>query len=99
MNKSVYINRISKFLPGEPVSNDEMEQYLGFVGGDLKSKSKAIILRNNKITNRYYAIDKSGNSTYTNAQLAAEAVKGLENSDFKIEDIKLQIIGKFVNNK
>jgi len=93
MNKSVYINRISKFLPGEPVSNEEMEQYLGFVGGDLKSKSKAIILRNNKITNRYYAIDKSGNSTYTNAQLAAEAIKGLAKDDFKIEDIELLTCG------
>lgn len=93
MNKSVYINRISKFLPGEPVSNDEMEQYLGFVGGDLKSKSKAIILRNNKITNRYYAIDKSGNSTFTNAQLAAEAIKGLANDNFKIEDIELLTCG------
>lgn len=93
MNKSVYINRISKFLPGEPVSNDEMEQYLGFVGGDLRSKSKAIILRNNKITNRYYAIDKSGNSTHTNAQLTAEAIKGLAKDDFKIEDIELLTCG------
>ncbi len=93
MNKSVYINRIARFLPGEPVSNDEMEQYLGFVGGDLRSKSKAIILRNNKITTRYYAINKDGNSTYTNAQLAAEAIKGLATSDFKIEDIELLTCG------
>ena len=39
MEKHVFINSIAKFLPGNPVSNDEMEQYLGFVGGDLKSKS------------------------------------------------------------
>lgn len=32
MNK-VYINNIQKFMPNEPVSNNEMEEYLGFIGG------------------------------------------------------------------
>lgn len=93
MNKSVYINRIAKFLPGNPVSNDEMEQYLGFVGGDFRSRSKAIILRNNKITTRYYALDKNGNSTHNNAELTAEAVKGLVSSNFKLDDIQLLTCG------
>jgi 3-oxoacyl-[acyl-carrier-protein] synthase III len=93
MDKAVYINRIAKFLPGEPVSNDEMEQYLGFFGGDIKSKSKPIILRNNKITNRYYALDKAGKSTYSNAELTAEAIKKLVTPDFKISDIELLTCG------
>ncbi|MBA3705073.1 MAG: hypothetical protein H0W84_04025, partial [Bacteroidetes bacterium] len=75
MDRSVYINRIAKFLPGNPVSNDEMEEYLGCVDG-RKSRAKAIILRNNKIINRYYSRDKQGNSTHTNAQLTLEAIKG-----------------------
>ncbi len=75
MTNPVYINSIARFLPGEPVSNDEMEQYLGLVGGNMRSKSRAIILRNNKITTRYYAITKDGVSTHTNYQLAAEAVR------------------------
>ncbi|MCC6837418.1 MAG: hypothetical protein IT234_02655, partial [Bacteroidia bacterium] len=74
MDKAVYINRIAKFLPGSPVSNDEMEEYLGFVGGK-KSRSKSIVLRNNKITTRYYSRDKQGNSTHTNAELTAEAIR------------------------
>ncbi len=93
MNKSVYINRIAKFLPGNPVSNDEIEQYLGFVGGDFKSKSKAIILRNNKITNRYYALDKNGNSTHTNAELTKEAINGLVTDNFTLDDIQLLTCG------
>ncbi|WP_242724482.1 hypothetical protein [Microcoleus vaginatus] len=28
---SAYINRMGKFLPGEPINNDEMEEYLGKV--------------------------------------------------------------------
>lgn len=93
MNNSVYINRIAKFLPGEPVNNDEMEQYLGFVGGDLKSKSKPVILRNNKITKRYYALDKNGNSTFSNADLTTEAIKGLAGKNFDLKDIELLTCG------
>lgn len=93
MDKAVYINRIAKFLPGNPVSNEEMEQYLGFIGGDMKSKSKAIVLRNNKIKTRYYALDKNGNSTHSNAELTAEAIRKLETSDFKISDIELLTCG------
>src|SRR5580700_3839863 len=93
MEKSVYINRISKYLPGAPVSNNEMEEYLGFVGGDIKSKAKPVILRNNKITNRYYALDKSGKSTHTNTELTVEAIKRLTNEDFTLADIELLTCG------
>ena len=30
--KDVYITSLGKFLPGNPISNDEMEDYLGLVG-------------------------------------------------------------------
>ncbi len=93
MNKPVYINRLAKFLPGEPVGNDEMEQYLGFVGGNFRSRSKLIILRNNKITSRYYALDKQGNSTHTNAQLTAEAVRGLFKDGNNISEMQLLACG------
>jgi 3-oxoacyl-[acyl-carrier-protein] synthase-3 len=92
MDKSVYINRIAKFLPGEPVSNDDMEEYLGYVGGK-KSRSKSIVLRNNKITKRYYSRDKEGNSTHSNAELTAEAIKALCTDGFKLEDIELLTCG------
>lgn len=71
-----YITRVSKYLPNEVVSNDEMEEYLGFINGK-SSKSKAIVLRNNKIKSRYYAYTKEGVPTHTNAEMAANAVRGL----------------------
>jgi 3-oxoacyl-[acyl-carrier-protein] synthase-3 len=92
MERHVYINRIAKFLPGNPVSNDEMEEYLGCVDG-RKSRSKPIILRNNKITNRYYSRDKQGKSTHTNAELTAEAIKQLCTDGFNISDIELLTSG------
>ena len=89
MDRAVYINRIASFLPGKPINNDEMEEYLGYIDG-RKSRSKPTILRNNKITTRYYSHDKEGNDTHSNAQLTAEAVKALCTDDFKLEDITLE---------
>ncbi|SEW45785.1 3-oxoacyl-[acyl-carrier-protein] synthase-3 [Chryseobacterium wanjuense] len=88
----VFITKASTYLPNEPVSNDEMETYLGYIN-DAPSKAKALILRNNKITTRYYALDKEGNPTHTNAQIAAQAVEGLFDDKFKREDMELLSVG------
>lgn len=81
----VFITRTSHFFPNNPISNDEMEEYLGYIN-NTPSKSRRIVLRNNGIVNRYYALDKNGKATHTNAQLTALAVKGLFNGH--PEDIK-----------
>jgi len=74
--KDVYITKIAKFLPNEPIDNNHMEERLGIIGGK-PSRARSIILRSNQIKTRYYAMDKNGNSTHTNAELTAEAVRGL----------------------
>lgn len=84
----VYITALSKYLPNKPISNEEMEDYLGLVN-DQKSKSKNIILRYNKIKTRYYAIDQKGQSTHSNAKLSALAIKGLESDSFKLNELEL----------
>jgi 3-oxoacyl-[acyl-carrier-protein] synthase III len=76
----VYINKTSKFLPNEPVPNEDMELYLGYIN-DKPSKSKNIVLRNNAIKQRYYALTKGGKPTHTNAQMTAEAVRNLFTED------------------
>ncbi len=78
--KEVYINNTSSFFPNDPVSNDEMEEYLGYIN-DTPSRSKAIVLRNNGIKNRFYALAKDGTSTHSNAQMTALAVRKLFNND------------------
>jgi len=89
----VYINHTSKYFPNNPVSNDEMEEYLGFIDG-RPSKSKKIVLRNNGIVNRYYALEKGGKSTHTNAEMTALAVRELFKDDpDKIKDIELLTCG------
>lgn len=88
----VFITKASTYLPNEPVSNDEMETYLGYIN-DKPSKAKALILRNNKIKTRYYALDKNGKSTHTNAQITAKAIEGLFDDNFKKEDMELLSCG------
>jgi len=91
---SVYINDIATFLPNQPVANDEMEKILGMVN-QLPSRTRRIILRNNKIKSRYYAIDpETGKTTHTNAQLSAEAVRKLLPYDnFSVADIECLCCG------
>ena len=87
MDKSVYINNFSVALPNAPVGNAEIENILGRVG-DKKSRARAVILRSNGIKQRYYAIDPvSGEQNYTNASLAAEAVRGLFEDQKELESI------------
>ena len=92
MSNQVYINNIAKFLPNEPVSNDEMESILGLVNGK-PSRSKNIILRQNGIKNRHYVIDKKGDVKYSNADITALAIKNLENNSFSIKDIEVLSCG------
>ncbi len=90
--KDVYITRISKFLPNDPVDNDQMEEKLGMIAGKA-SKARRIVLRNNKIKNRYYAIDKNGEVTHNNAQLTKEAIENLCDDSFTTKDIQLLSCG------
>ncbi len=87
MNK-VYINNIQKFMPNEPVYNDEMEDYLGYIGGK-KSKAKNIVLRSNGIKRRFYVLEKGSlKPLFTNAQITANAIKKLENESFKLKELE-----------
>jgi 3-oxoacyl-[acyl-carrier-protein] synthase-3 len=89
----VYINKTSSYFPNEPVANDDMELYLGYINGK-PSKSKSIVLRNNGIINRYYALEKGGKSTHTNAQMTALAVKELfDNDPEKLKQVELLSCG------
>ena len=86
---NVYINDITAFLPHDPVNNDQIEDVLGRIN-DIPSRPKRIMLRNNKIETRHYAIDRAtGKLTHTNAQLAAEAVRKLNPyENFSLNDIE-----------
>lgn len=88
----VYITKLSSFLPNNPISNEEMEEYLGFING-AKSKSRRIVLRSNGIEQRYYAMDKEGRPTHTNAELVAKAIEGLFETPDQLKEVELLACG------
>jgi 3-oxoacyl-[acyl-carrier-protein] synthase-3 len=86
-----FITSVGKFLPGEPVTNDRIEARLGQVG-PKPSGLRERVLRQNKIEQRYYAIDDQQRTTHTNAQMAARAVRDtLANSTLDLKDVRLLV--------
>ena len=89
---NVYITKASKYLPNDPIGNEQMESFLGLINQNA-SKARRIVLRNNGILKRYYALDAEGNPTHSNAQLTALAVKNLMSSDVPWDAIEVLSCG------
>lgn len=87
----VYITRLSKFLPFEPVTNDDIEKVLGKVGGK-PSRVRRLILRNNGIKTRYYAIGQNG-ASYTNAEMTEKAIRALLHDEKELDQLDLLACG------
>ena len=90
--RDVYINKVAVFLPNKPVSNEEMEDYIGLIGGK-PSRVRSIVLKQNGIKTRYYGLDKGHKITHSNAQLAKEAVLRLFEENAVPTDISLLACG------
>lgn len=88
----VYITKSGKFLPNSPIDNEQIELFLGKIN-DTSSKARRIVLRNNGIQTRYYAIDQEGKSTHTNAELTAKAIESLFDADFSRNDVEVLSCG------
>ncbi len=71
--RDAYITGTGAFLPGEPVGNDRMEDFLGRIGG-RKSVVGQRALRWNGIYTRHYALTPEGAIQHTNASMSAAAV-------------------------
>lgn len=74
MGSSVYITSTGAFLPGPPVPSEEMEQYIGKIS-DKRSKLGRLVLRQNGIKTRHYALSKEGTFRHSNAEMAARAIQ------------------------
>ena len=70
----VYLTSPGIYLPGDAVTNDEMEARLGLVSGS-PSRYREHVLAANGITARHYAIDPAtGRQTHLNEDMAALAI-------------------------
>lgn len=69
-----YITGVGTFLPGEPVSNTNIEHFIPPIH-PLSARLKRAALRKNGIRQRHYALGCDGTHRYTNAAMAARAVQ------------------------
>ena len=89
----VYLESAGYFMPGEPVSNDAMDSYIAPLNR-MSSRIKSRILAENGIKHRYYAIDPEGATVFTNAQLAANAIRDcLRRNDSDLSAVSLLTSG------
>ncbi|MGD2134387.1 MAG: 3-oxoacyl-[acyl-carrier-protein] synthase III C-terminal domain-containing protein [Maricaulaceae bacterium] len=83
----VYLTGAGAFLPGAPVGNDEMAARLGAID-ENSARIGRLILRQNKIGSRHYAIDADGEVTHSSAEMAARAVAdAVANSESALGEI------------
>lgn len=68
-----YITSTGSYLPGDPVDNQSINQYLGRVIWEARVQDR--VLAANGIHTRHYALDKKQNATHSLYELASEAVK------------------------
>jgi 3-oxoacyl-[acyl-carrier-protein] synthase III len=71
---SAFITSTGSFLPGPPITNDEIENVLGRVGGK-PSRLKSRILKANGIKTRHYALSEGQRTTHSNTEMAVEAAR------------------------
>ena len=81
----VYITAIGSYLPNNPISNEEMEDYLGRINGE-GSSVKSRILNQNGIKSRHYALDRNQTSTHSNAQMASLAIENALSKSTQLKD-------------
>ena len=66
-----------------------MEDYLGCIAGK-RSRVRERVLKQNGIEKRYYAINKQQETVYSNAEMAANAIRSaVQKARFELNDLEL----------
>jgi 3-oxoacyl-[acyl-carrier-protein] synthase-3 len=91
--RSVYITSTGMFLPGEPVTNDQLDQFIAPLDG-RSTRIKRRILAENGIRTRHYAIDEQGATTVSATRMASEAVRDcLAKSEVELTQVSVLCTG------
>jgi 3-oxoacyl-[acyl-carrier-protein] synthase III len=86
---TAYIKSVGKFLPGDPIPNDKIDEYIGELGPS-SAKLRERVIGNSGIATRHYALDKEQESQHSAAGMAATAVRdALERAEVDTEELDL----------
>jgi 3-oxoacyl-[acyl-carrier-protein] synthase III len=90
---SLYLTGSGVFLPGEPVGNDALDQFIAPL--DARStRIKRRILADNGITSRHYAIDAEGRTLHSVSEMAAHAARSaLRDAGVSLSDVSALCTG------
>ena len=89
---NVFITQTASFLPGDAVDNEEMDSYIGSIN-KTSNRMKALILAENGIQKRHYAIDNNGKSLHSVTSMGAKIVAQLSDSNTPIEYLSAATTG------
>lgn len=88
-----YIQAAGHYLPGEPVTNEQMDDYIAPINR-ISARIKNKILAENGIQQRYYALDREGNTTVSHVRMTANAIEEcLRSAQASIGDVGLLAMG------
>ena len=90
MKNEVFITATASFFPNNPIDNNSIEDYLGLISGQ-HSRVKNLVLRQNGIKNRYYALNTKQEMTHTNAELAVNSINRLL-SDKNLNEKSIELL-------
>lgn len=97
-SRRAYLTSAGAYLPGEPISNDHIEDALGLVGGK-ESRLKRRILKSNGIRSRHYALDNEQRTTELNEELAAKAiVQAVQKRGLRMSDVEMLAVGTTIGD-
>ena len=90
---NVHLNGLGLYLPGPPIGNDAMDDYVAPLNR-ASARIKQRILTENGIQTRHYAIDPDGRTRESHASLAANAIRAcLQSSRATLGDVSLLAVG------
>lgn len=90
---SVYVTSTGSFLPGAPVSNDDIDHYIAPINA-TSARIKRRILAENGITSRHYAINASGETVLSTTQMATMAINHcLADAEIGLQDVTVLCTG------
>lgn len=85
----VYITASGQFLPGQPVPNSRIGDHIGRLSTESE-RLGTLVLRQNRIRTRHYAMDAAGHTEWTVATMLANAMRAaLDNAEIGPADVGL----------
>ena len=86
--EDIYLLNASAYLPGEPVSNDRIDDYIAPLNNSARIKRR--ILQENGIQQRHYAITSEGKTIISHTDMACHTINScLQQAKLSTADIDL----------